>query len=310
VTATKAFLSALDGLLQQTVEYDFTDNRARQSWSYVPATTSPRPGVALADLTGYQQTAALAVLQVALSGSGNQQDSEIQRADDYLASLGDKDADDFGALKDYAIAVYGAPSMSSPFMIQFSGHHLARNLTYNGDSVSQTPQFLGSEPASFSEAGTTVEPLRVEASALFAVVSALTKDQKKSAEITSGSVEDLMMGPDEDSGTFPAPEGLSVADLDAGQRQLVLAAINSYAGDLSTSPATKLLAKYRSELDQTTIGWANGTGPTEAGNYIRIDGPSVWIEFTNLRGENTRGVHFHTVYRDKANDYGSSKPTS
>ena len=45
-------------------------------------------------------------------------------------------------------------------MIQFGGHHLARNLTYNGDKVSQTPQFVGSEPTTFQSGGSTIEPVK------------------------------------------------------------------------------------------------------------------------------------------------------
>ena len=117
------------------------------------------------------------------------------------------------------------------------------------------------------------------------------------------------MGPGKDSGTFPAAEGLLVSGLDADRRQMVVAAIRSYAGDLSTDAANTLMAKYESELDQTRIGWSNNTGPTDEHSYFRIDGPSVWIEFINTRSMSTPDIHYHSVYRDKTNDYGSTKPS-
>ena len=117
------------------------------------------------------------------------------------------------------------------------------------------------------------------------------------------------MGPGKDTGAYPTPEGLPASALDAGQKQTVMAAIKAYAGDLNADAATKLIAKYESELDQTRIGWSNNTGPTDENSYIRIDGPSVWIEFINTRSMSTPNIHFHTVYRDKTNDYGSSKPS-
>ena len=249
------------------------------------------------------------MLQVALSSDGYEQNSNIRKADDDLNSLGGQGADGFGALKDYYIAVYGQPSETAPFMVQFGGHHLARNLTYNGDKVSQTPQFVGSEPVSFQVDGATVEPVEAEASSLFAVMAGLTADQRTSAEITSGTFDDLLMGPGKDAGTFPTPEGLQVSSLDATQRQAVTTALQAYVGDLSTGAATKLLAKYESELDQTRIGWSNNTGPTDENSYIRIDGPSVWIEFINTRSRSTPDIHYHSVYRDKTDDYGSSKPS-
>jgi hypothetical protein len=310
VKATNAFLATLDDTKRDTVEYDFTDNKARQTWSNFPATTVPREGIELSALTADQLKAAYAVLQVALSGDGYTQDVNIQKADDELSRVSSSGARDFGALKDYYMAVYGTPSAASPFMVQFGGHHLARTLTYNGDKVSQTPQFVGSEPTSFTVDGTTIEPVKPESSSMFAIMAALTADQRKSAEITSGTFDDLLMGPGKDSGNFPSSEGLSVSKLDPNQKKLVMAAITAYAGDLATDAATKLVAKYESELDQTTIGWSNNTGPTDENSYIRIDGPSVWIEFINTRSRSTPNIHFHTVYRDKTNDYGSTKPAA
>jgi Protein of unknown function (DUF3500) len=309
VTAVDAFLATLDDAKRDAVEYDFTDNKARQTWSNFPSTTVPREGPALSDLTAEQQQAALAVVKTALSGDGYQQSTDIQKADDYLNSLGGQGADGFGALVDYHIAIYGQPSTTQPFMVQFGGHHLARTLTYNGDKVSQTPQFVGTEPTSFPTGGATVEPLKAEAAGMFGIMASLTADQRTSAEITSGTFDDLLMGPGKDSGNFPTSEGLLVSGLNPDQRQTVTAAIQAYAGDLSTDAATKLMAKYESELDQTRIGWSNNTGPTDENSYIRIDGPSVWIEFINTRSRSTPDIHYHSVYRDKTNDYGSTKPS-
>jgi hypothetical protein len=309
VTATDAFLASLDATERDKATYGFTENKARQTWSNYPTTTVPREGIVMSDLTADQQKAADAVLAVALSPDGAQQDANIRKADDKLNSLGGQGSDGFGALKDYYIAVYGTPSTTQPFMIQFGGHHLARNLTYNGDKVSQTPQFVGSEPTSFQVDGATVEPVKAEATGIFAIMSGLTADQRTAAQITSGTFDDLLMGPGKDAGNFPAAEGLEVSKLDDTQKQAVMAAIQAYAGDLNSGAATKLIDKYRSELDQTRVGWSNNTGPTEENSYIRIDGPSVWIEFINTRSMSTPDIHFHSVYRDKTNDYGSSKPS-
>ncbi|MFE6482143.1 DUF3500 domain-containing protein [Streptomyces sp. NPDC057757] len=308
VKAVNAFLATLDDTERDKVEYDFSENKARQTWSNFPTTTVPREGIVLSDLTAAQQKAAAAALQVALSPDGAEQDANIQKADDELNRLGGQGSDDFGALKDYYIAVYGTPSATQPFMVQFGGHHLARNLTYNGDKVSQTPQFVGSEPTSFKSDGATVEPLKAESSAMFGMLAGLDDKQKAAAEITSGTFDDLVMGPGKDSGVFPSSEGLLGSELTAAQRKLVLATIRTYAGDLNSTAADKLMAKYESELDKTRVGWSNNTGPTDENSYIRIDGPSVWIEFINTRSQSTPDIHYHSVYRDKTNDYGSSKP--
>jgi hypothetical protein len=309
VEATSAFLATLDSTERDTVEYDFADHKSRQTWSNYPAAIIARPGIKLSALSADQLKAADAVFQAALSSDGYTQDGNIQKADDELAKVSTSGNEDFGALKDYDLAVYGTPSATSPFAIQLGGHHLARNLTYNGNKVSQTPQFVGAEPTSFTVDGQTVEPVKPESTAMFAMIAALSSDEKQSAEITSGTFDDLVMGPGKDTGEFPAAEGLQVSSLDDAKKQAVVAAITAYAGDLSTDAATKLMAKYTAELDQTRIGWSNNTGPTDENSYIRIDGPSVWIEFINTRSASTPNIHFHTVYRDKTNDYGSSKPS-
>jgi hypothetical protein len=306
--AVSALLATLDDGQRDKVSYAFTDNKERQTWSNFPSTTVPREGIVLSDLSPGQLQAAYAVLQVALNTDGYVQDVNIQKADDYLAGLGGEGASGFGSLKDYYIAVYGQPSPTEPFMVQFGGHHLARNLTYDGDKVSQTPQFVGSEPTSFQVDGVTITPVGAESTSMFGALASLTPEERASAEITSGTFDDLLMGPGKDSGNFPAAEGLPLAGLDVAQRDAILAAIQSYAGDLHGEAAAKLIAKYTSELDQTRVGWSNNTGPAEENSYIRIDGPSVWIEFINTRSRSTPDIHYHSVYRDKTNDYGGSKP--
>jgi len=306
--ATTAFLATLDDTQREKVAYDFSDTKARVTWSNFPSSAVPREGIVMSELSAAQQKAADAVLQAALSTTGYQQDEDIRASDDELNRLGGQGASGFGSLVDYYIAVYGEPSATQPFTVQFGGHHLARNLTYNGGNVSQTPQFVGTEPTRFTADGTTVEPLKAESTAMFAMIDALG-DQKASAEITSGTFDDLVMGPGKDTGVFPASEGLLVSELDDDQRKAVTAALSAYVGDLNDAAAAALLAKYESELDKTRIGWANNAGATEENSYVRIDGPSVWIEFINTRSMSTPNIHFHSVYRDKTNDYGSTKPS-
>ncbi|GAA2531561.1 DUF3500 domain-containing protein [Winogradskya humida] len=309
VAATNAFLATLDATTKDKVQYDFTENKARQTWSNFPTTTVPREGIVMSALTAGQQKAADAMLAAALSTTGAQQDSNIRASDDELNRLGGQGADGFGSLTDYYVAVYGTPSATSPFMIQFGGHHLARNLTYNGDKVSQTPQFVGTEPTSFTAGGTTVEPLKAESTAMFGMLSGITAAHKTAAKITSGTFDDLVMGPGKDTGVYPASEGVAVSELSADEKKLVTTAIQTYVGDLADAAAAKLMAKYTAELDQTRIGWSNNSGPTDENSYVRIDGPSVWIEFINTRSQSTPNIHFHSVYRDKTNDYGSTKPS-
>ena len=45
---------------------------------------------------------------------------------------------------------------------------------------------------------------------------------------------------------------------------------------------------------------------SKPGDYVRIDGPSVWIEFSMHSGIVLENPHPHAVWRDKATDYGGT----
>ena len=309
VSATNAFLATLDSATKAKVTYAFTDNESRQTWSNYPAQQVPRKGIALADLSAKQKTAALAVVKTMLSAEGYSQVQTIQAADDWLKQNSASGTDSFGSDTDYYIAVYGTPSTTDPFMVQFGGHHLARNYTYKGTTASITPDFTGTEPKTFTIAGTTVEPMKEKAATLFAAVDSLSTAQKADAEL-SGTINDILMGPGVDSGKFPASEGVLVGSLSAAQKKLVLAAIAAWVDDAAPGEAASLLKTYESQLDRTRIAYANSTTVDGESTYLRIDGPRVWIELTNTRSQSTPNVHYHGVWRDKADDYGSTNPSS
>ncbi len=67
---------------------------------------------------------------------------------------------------------------------------------------------------------------------------------------------------------------------------------------------------YESQLDQTTVAYSNSKTVDGENTYLRIDGPRVWIELVNTRSMSTPNVHYHGVFRDKTDDYGSTNPSS
>jgi hypothetical protein len=309
VTATNAFLATLDDATKAKVVYDFADNQSRQTWSNFPAAQVPRKGVALSTLDDTAKAAALAVVKTMLSEQGYSQVQAIQQADDWLNQNSASGTDSFGSDTDYYIAVYGTPSTTDPFMVQFGGHHLARNYTYQGTTASITPDFTGTEPKSFTIAGTTVEPLKEKAGTLFAAFDSLSADQDAQAKL-SATVDDILMGPGVDSGKFPTSEGVAVSSLSADQQKLVLAAIAAWVDDAAPGEAASLLKTYESQLGSTKIAYASTKTVDGENTYLRIDGPRVWIELVNTRSMSTPDVHYHGVWRDKTDDYGSTNPSA
>jgi hypothetical protein len=96
-----------------------------------------------------------------------------------------------------------------------------------------------------------------------------------------------------------APKGVAGAELDAGQRELLLALLGTYFGRVPD--AASPLARYgAAALDAVHIAWA---GPTDPGlpHYYRVQGPGLLIEWDNTqRGAN----HAHSVWRDPERDFG------
>ncbi|WP_432536281.1 DUF3500 domain-containing protein [Kineococcus arenarius] len=206
----------------------------------------------------------------------------------------------------YDLAILGTPGADGTWMLHFGGHHLAVNFTYaDGEVSGASPYFVGVEPLTWTaDDGTTYAPLQEMADSVKAVTASLSEEELAQAQLTE-TFSDVLVGPGED-GQFPETQsGVKVGDLTDEQKQLVLAAIRSWVGIVDDAVAEDLMATYESELDDTYVSWSGGTELTEHADYVRIDGPSVWIEFVCQNGiVLSDQIHYHTVYRDKVRDYG------
>ncbi|MFG2961144.1 DUF3500 domain-containing protein [Streptomyces sp. NPDC048291] len=207
----------------------------------------------------------------------------------------------------YFLAFLGTPSATGTWQLHFGGHHLAVNITYkDGKVVGASPYFTGVEPSSWTTTdGTTVAPLNRFRDGMLKLTASLSTAELAEAKL-SESFSDVLLGPNKD-GDFPeTKEGIKVSELSPKQKKLVLAAMRPWVADADDATAAKLMKTYAKELDQTYISYSGGTGLDTQGDYVRIDGPSVWIEFVCQDGVVFRDqVHYHTVYRDHTRDYGS-----
>lgn len=308
VCLAQAFYATLTTSQQSSVVLSYTLANA-EVWSNLPTNGVSRNGLKFGSLSSSQLTAALALTQAVLSSEGYTRFASVRVADDYLAANGGGTTSYGAGL--YYIAFLGTPSTTSAWQLQIGGHHYALNVTYNGTYLSATPFFLGVEPPSFTVSSVTYNVMEKQRAAAYALGQTLTSNS--SAKL-SGTFDDVVHGV-ASSGhdtNYPAAyptsgRGVLYSSLSATQQALVKSFIEAWVNDQNTTTASTLLALYESDiaLASTYVGYS-GTGAfTTQGDYIRVDGPRVWVEFVVQNGVvfNT-SIHYHSLWRDKSADYG------
>lgn len=316
VAAAEAFLGTLDERQRVKANPDLNE-KTRTVWSNLPTGTTmqvgarERNGVKLGDLTPAQEKAALALVAATLSRDGFQKAMAIVDADQILEVRSAPNRQATSAVRfgraEYYVSILGKPSTTTPWMIQFGGHHLAINVTMAGRENVLTPTHTGSQPATYSVDGRTVRPLGDENDKAFAFVNALDTVQQKQA-ILGFEVRNLVLGPGTDGKTI-APEGVRASTFTPAQRTMLLDLVREWVEILDTEAASAKMKEVESGLSDTYFAWA---GPTTNGKgaYFRIQGPAVLIEYAPQGQPDANTDHIHTIFRDPTNDYAArtSKP--
>ena len=308
VCLAEAFKATLSSTQLSATQLTYSKTNA-QKWSNLPAGLSPRIGINLGALNT-TQLAAFRNLMVAVLALNVQEEGYDEMlgnlvADDYLNTIGG--GSDYGAGNFY-LSFLGTPSTTGLWSILFTGHHYTQPYTFNAGAVTGvTPAFRGVEPAAaVSGGGRTYQPFEQERVTFAAMLTGLSTSEQTTAKL-SGTYSDLVLGPGQDN-KFPTTKvGLQVGTLSSDKQTLVLNAIKLYVNDLEATTATTILAKYTSELANTYIAYSGTTGVATQNDYVRIDGPSVWIEFSYQGGVIIKNTpHPHSVWRDHSTDYGGN----
>jgi hypothetical protein len=293
VAKADAFLATLDGGQRGKALLEFQSAK-KPSWSNLPVTMVARNGLALGELTKTQRAAALDVIAAVLSKEGFQKVIDIMNADDQLVQGNNRMH--FGT-DNYYLSIFGKPSATTPWMLQFGGHHLGLNVTIVGKDTVVTPTHTGAQPDSFTRDGKTVRPLGVENDLAFKLVNMLDAEQHKQA-VLGARPKNLVLGPGRDGRTIE-PEGLKCATLKDDQRATLMDLIGAWVHILPEEAAASRMDALKSKIDETYFAWY---GPTTNGSaaYYRIQGPTLLIEYAP-QGSTS---HIHTIIRDPSNDYG------
>ncbi len=316
VAAAQALLASLDDAGRAKVQFPF-EGPQKTRWSNLPSPMFQRQGLRLGDVTPAQRATVMSLLSTALSRDGYRKIIDIMRGDEVLRKAqaegrsnppgggrgqGGPPRGGGGGVRfgedEYYLAFLGTPSVTSPWMLQFGGHHLAINLTMAGSEASMAPSLPAAQPATYTVEGRTVRPLGNENDKAFALINALNDAQRKQA-ILGSRVSDLVLGPGQDGRTIQ-PEGIRASALSAPQQTMLLELVREWTGIQSDAFAEPRITEIRAKLPETYFAWS---GPTDAGSaaYFRIQGPTLVIEYAPQGGVD----HIHTIYRDPTNDYGA-----
>lgn len=273
------------------------------NWS-VQAGNVVRNGLEFSTMTEPQIIAAKKVIASATgttADEGYDEFLQILMAEDVLAANSETNY----SSKKYSIAFIGTPSETGTWILQFGGHNYTQQITFSkGVVVGTTPSFQAVEPRGWLQSTIAYAPLDYEKNGMAAMLAGLTATQLASAKLTT-TFTDLSLGAGKD-GQFPATKvGIPVSSLNASQKALVLAAMKPWTLDADDLSGLAMLKIYEQELDNTYISYTGNATLTQSGDYVRIDGPSVWIEFLVRPAVlNPAEVHYRSVYRDRKRDYG------
>jgi hypothetical protein len=310
VCLAETFKATLTAAQLATVQLTYTKTDAVK-WSNLPQalTQNKRVGINFGALSAMQLAAAKALLTAVLAQNvTNEGYDEMEgnlAADDYLAANGGGTT--YGA-GNYYLAFLGTPSTTGLWELQFGGHHYTFANTYNGGKITGvTPSFRAVEPMAAVTVGSrTYQPVEQERQAFADLLAGLSSTELATAKLST-TYTDILLGPGVD-GQFPTTkQGLKAGNLSTTAKTLVLNAIKLYTNDLDSETAATVLATYTADLDNTYVAYS-GTGTMSTQNdYIRLDGPHVWIEYSTQGGIVIRNTpHPHSVWRDRTGDYGGN----
>ena len=255
LAAVQTFLATLDATQKTTVLAERTQANL-SLWSNLPDQLFKRAGLRMDKLSADQQKAVLAILAAALSPEGYTQVTQISTADGVLAASGGANLD-FGA-DHYWIRFVGTPSATTAWTIQYGGHHLAVNVTIVGSKMTLAPTLWGAQPASYTDAGSTFEPLSGETTKAFALMDALDATQQTAAILTTATKE-IVLGAGQDGKTLAA-EGVKASTFTPAQKQLLLALVQEWLRPLDAENSGRGAARRRWWHDHDRASGRRATG--------------------------------------------------
>lgn len=299
--AAGRWLETLDEAQRRRARFGFYEPE-RFVWDYLPGA---RRGLPLADMTGPQAAAAVALVSASLSERGAAELRAVIALEPILREL------ERGTGKDvtrrdpgrYGFAVFGEPGDVAPWSWRVGGHHVAIQLTIgDGRVIGSTPSFLGANPAKVPD-GPTAGRRTLEGEERLArtLLASFTPGQRRLAIVDPEAPDDILSGTGRRAELRDVPAGIPYGALDPDQRIALESLIRHYLGRSQPAVAEAEWSRIGDAgLEAITFAWAGPDTPGQ-GHYYAVHGPRLLIEYDNTQnGAN----HIHSVWRDPTNDWG------
>lgn len=301
VAAAEAFLASLSPAEKKQALLPLNDPE-RQKWTNVP-TKATDGGIRLGDLTRPQLESASAFLSTVLSENGYLMARNIMLADDLLIR-NEKQAKRRGGFgsANFWIAIFGTPSETEPWAVQWDGHHVAVNLTIVGEKMTLSPAFIGTQPHKFMLGKEEITPMQNEIAWALDFMKSLTEEQRTKA-IVKATRGRMQAGAGKD-GVIPEARGLACSELTAKQHTLLLKLVGLWVDDLPAKPAEARMKELDAQLKKAHFAWYGPFTPGSDASYHLV-GPKIIVEYS---GQDLGGDpldHIHSVYRNPTNEYGA-----
>jgi hypothetical protein len=330
--AASALLAALDDAQRAKATFVVDDDDERRSWAYFPKGFH---GLPLSAMGGAQRKLTHGLVASGLSIHAYGQAATIMALDDVLNEMEGRERDVVRDSGRYFISIFGSPGTTAPWGWRFEGHHVSLHLTIaDGDAVSPTPLFLGSNPAELRHGDRAIiRPCGDEEDLARDLLSSLDDGQKRVAMLSDVAPPDIvlmnlphvpdvrdfeivpelmilrpradeMTQPQRDAVRFEraAPRGIAAAMMDGRQRALLAALVAAYVerlpGDLARVEQAKI---ERAGIDAMHFAWAGDERPRQP-HYYRLQAPAFLVEYDNTQDD---ANHVHTVWRDPDADFGA-----
>jgi hypothetical protein len=144
---------------------------------------------------------------------------------------------------------------------QYGGHHLAVNVTLDGEDMTLAPTLWGAQPASYEAAGTTTEPLSGETTEAFAVIGALDATQQDAAILDSN---DRTFSRAEVDAHVAAVQSAVAAQVDGRTVDLTRSQRRTRTSTCSRPRAARSASSGAASSPRTRSRWCSPTATTPA----------------------------------------------